>query len=82
MLTNMKRETIKQAAERTGLSPKVLRNAALKGKITFLRNGEGPTAVMLLTREDVDRYLAGRMNARVLSPREYAQCARDAKGSA
>lgn len=80
MIATMKRETIKEAAARTGLSKKIVRKAALAGKISFLRNGEGPTARILLSVEHVDAYVARCMNAKVLSPREYAECARQAKG--
>lgn len=80
MLTTMKRETIKQASERTGLSPKIVRKAALTGKIPFLRNGEGPTGRILMLPEDVNKYVARCTNRRVLSPREYAACAREARG--
>lgn len=80
MLANMKRETIKEAAARTGLSKKIVRKAALAGKIPFLRNGEGPTARILMLPEDVNKYVARCMNAKVLSPREHAECARMARG--
>jgi hypothetical protein len=76
----MKRESIKQASERTGLSVKIVRKAALTGKIPFLRNGEGPTARILMLPEDVNKYVARCSNLKVLSPREYAACAREARG--
>lgn len=78
----MKRESLTEAHERTGLSRKVLRQAALRGKIPFLRNGEGPTATILMWPADVDAYVKTLSNTRALSPREYAECARMAKGEA
>lgn len=77
-----KTETITQASERTGLSKNVLRLAYLAEpqKIEGFRNGCSPTSPIFLYVDAVNTFFA-RCHGRVISPREMAECKREAEGA-
>ncbi len=72
--------SLSQASARTGFSKHEIRRACLDGKLEYFRAGDAPTSPIKVEQAALDAWFESRINVRVLSQSEQAECGRQARG--